>query len=125
MPDLIENLAEKNDAQPSRFLAGKLAALRRRQVAVGALTGTAMIVIVLVETMALVLFLDWWLELPWGVRLVLLLAQLAGFAWFGYRFIATPILHSPGEDELALMVEKARPIFRTRLIASIQLTRPA
>jgi hypothetical protein len=124
MPDLIENLAEKNDAQPSRFLAGKLAALRRREVAVGALTGTAMIVIVLVETMALVLFLDWWLELPWGVRLVLLLAQLAGFAWFGYRFIATPILHSPGEDELALMVEKARPIFRTRLIASIQLTRP-
>jgi hypothetical protein len=33
-------------------------------------------------------------------------------------------LRRPDDDEVALMVEKARPTFRSRLIASLQLTRP-
>jgi hypothetical protein len=111
-------------AVPSGLLAARLARLRRKHVSTGAFTGLALAVGVGLELLALALFVDWWLDLPWGVRLVLLVGQAAVFAYITLRFIAAPLLHPPDDDELALMVEKARPQFRSRLIASIQLTRP-
>src|SRR6266700_5375520 len=110
--------------QPSAYIAAKIAALRRKQVSTAALTGMAMAVGVEVELLALAMFFDWWLDLPWGARLVLLGAQLGVFAYILLRFVAHPLLHQPDEDELALMVEKARSGFRSRLIAAVQLTRP-
>jgi hypothetical protein len=105
------------------MLGARLARLRRKHVSTAALTGVAMAVGVGIELLALSMFLDWWLDLAWGVRLALLLGQAALFAFIALRFIATPLLHQPDDDDLALMVEKARPEFRSRLIASIQLTR--
>ena len=70
------------------------------------------------------LFLDWWLELPWLVRLGSLLIQAGVAGTLLARDVVLPLLRPPDEDELALMVEKARPEFRTRLIASLQLARP-
>jgi hypothetical protein len=110
--------------QPSALLRARLARLRRKHVSTAALTGVAMAVGVGIELLALSTFLDWWLDLAWGVRLALLLGQVAVFAFITLRFIATPLLRQPDDDDLALMVEKARPEFRSRLIASIQLTRP-
>ena len=109
---------------PSRLLRAKLDALGRRHVAVHALTGLAMALVVGLELLALAMFLDWWLELPWGLRLVSLIAQLGVLGYILVRFILLPIVSRPDEDQLALMVEKARPEFRTRLIAAIQLVRP-
>ena len=88
------------------------------------LTGMAMAVVVGVELLALAMFLDWWLELPWGVRLVSLIFQAALLGRILFVHVLAPILRQPGPDELALMVEKSRPEFRSRLIASLQLTRP-
>src|ERR1041385_3977492 len=109
---------------PSTLLAAKLAALRRKHVGVAASMGIGRVVLMSVAMLAAVMFLDWWLDLAWGVRLVLLLAQVGAVIYVLVRFVFTPLARQPDDDTLALMVEKARPEFRSRLIASIQLTRP-
>lgn len=109
---------------PSAVLGGKLAVLRRKHAAVTVLTGVALALVVGVEVLALAMFLDWWLDLAWGVRLALLLAQMLALGYLLTRYVFTPLARRPDEDELALMMERARPEFRGRLIASVQLTRP-
>ncbi len=109
--------------QPSALLLGKLAALRRRHVAVAVLTGLAMIVAVSIELGALAMFFDWWLNLPYGLRLLSLIVQLAVFTFILLKMVVHPLLSRPDDDDLALMVERARPEFRGRLIAATQLTR--
>jgi len=105
------------------MLEQRIAALRRRQLAVAVLTGLAMAVGVGVELLALAMFFDWWLDLPWGLRLLSLIAQVAIFTFILLRMVVRPLIRQPDDDELALMVERARPEFRGRLIASVQLTR--
>jgi len=108
----------------SQILKEKLEALRRRHVSVAVLTGLSMTAVITIEVLAIAMFADWWLELPWGIRLVSLLAQVGLFTTLAGLLVVRPILRQPGEDELALMVEKARPEFRSRLIAAVQLARP-
>jgi hypothetical protein len=108
----------------SALLSERIDALRRRHVLVAGLTGLAMTVVVSLELLALALSADWWLELPWAVRLVLLVGQAGVFFCLALLYIALPLLRQPDEDELALMVERARPEFRSRLIAAVQLVRP-
>jgi hypothetical protein len=123
---VIQALEETNivSLKHSDLLADKITALRRRHVSVAATGGLAVLVLVSVELLALAMFLDWWLELPWGLRVISLLAQAAVFAWMLIRMVLAPMLRQPDEDELALMIEKAHPEFRSRLIASMQLVRP-
>jgi hypothetical protein len=108
----------------SALLGQRMESLRRRLVGVQAWTGVAMGVVIGVELLALALFLDWWLELPWAVRAISLAVQAAVAGYIGVRLVLHPILRPPQEDDLALMVERARPEFRSRLIASLQLARP-
>src|SRR3954469_24974740 len=107
------------EQKPSPYLSAKIAALRRKHVGAAALTGLAMAVGVGVELLALAMFVDWWLDLPWAARLVLLAAQLGALTYLLVRFVVRPLIRQPDEDELALMVEKARSVFRSRLIAAI------
>jgi hypothetical protein len=58
------------------------------------------------------------------MRLVSLLAQTAVFGFILARYIVRPLVWQPDDDDLALMVERRRPEFRSRLIASIQFPRP-
>lgn len=125
MPKTITTpMAASPGVQPSALLKAKIDGLRRKHLLVVVATGAAMAVAVCVELLALAMFLDWWLELPWMVRLFSLLLQVGLLGYICWRFILTPLLNQPDDDELALMVEKARPEFRSRLIASLQLTRP-
>jgi hypothetical protein len=124
MPETLETIQKSSSVPPSAFLQARIAALRRKHVWTAALTGLAMAVGVGIELLALAMFVDWWMDLPWIVRLLLLLAQMALFAFIVVRFTLIPLIKQPDDDELALMVEKARPEFRSRLIAAIQLTRP-
>lgn len=103
----------------------KLAALRRRHVGVHCITGLALVSILAVEMLAVAMFLDWSMELPWGVRFVLLFAQFVGVTFLFLTQVFIPWIRQPSEEELALMVERARPQFRSRLIASVQLLRTA
>ena len=112
-----------NGSGPRSQLASQLDALRRRHVGVLALTGLAILMVVSAELLALALFVDWWLELPWAVRLVSLVAQAALSTYVLLTMVIAPLVRQPNEDELALMVERARPEFRSRLIAVVQLGR--
>src|SRR5262245_54715735 len=124
MPDTLETIQTTSSVPPSALLHAKIVALRRKHVSTAALTGMATAIGIGIELLALAMFADWWLDLPWIVRLVLLLAQLLLFGFIVVRFVLIPIVRQPDDEELALMVEKARPEFRSRLIAAIQLTRP-
>src|SRR5258706_3372720 len=115
---------EPAPVDPSPFLGRKIAGLRRRHVSVAVLTAVAIAVSVAVELLALEMFVDWWMELQWSVRFVLLIAHLALLTYILTRLVFFPLWRQPDDDDVALMVEKARPTFRSRLIASLQLTRP-
>ena len=54
----------------------------------------------------------------------MLALNLGIICYFVARHVFLPILHQPDDDTLALLVEKARPEFSSRLIASVQLTEP-
>lgn len=110
--------------QPSGQLAAKLSRLRRRHLLTAAGTGLALWMVVGLELLALGLFVDWWLDLPWGGRLGLLLGHAAVAGYILGRFVVLPLLRRPTDDALALMVERAHPQLGGRLIASVQLTRP-
>src|SRR3954470_18127188 len=111
MPDTIQTKPAQKTVSPSTFLVAKIAALRRKQTTTAALTGLAMAVGVGVELLALAMFVDWWLDLPWAARLFVLVAQAGLFTFILLRFVIGPLLNPPPEDDLALMVEKARSVF--------------
>ena len=106
------------------MLLARIASVRRKHVNTAAATGLSMAVGTLVILVGVGMLLDWWLDLPLAVRVVLLLAELAAVGLLVWRFIFTPLTRQPDDDVVALMVEKARPEFRSRLIATLQLTRP-
>lgn len=109
---------------PSVALAGKLAALRRKQVTVSVTTGLARLAGATVLLLGLQMGLDWWWDFPWALRALLLVLDLSLLGALIYREVLRPIWQQPDDDTFALMVEKARPEFHSRLIASVQLTRP-
>src|SRR5687767_3612619 len=115
--------SSEGTVHPSPMLEDKIAALRRRHLTVAVMTGISMAIGVGIELLALAMFFDWWLDLPWGLRLVSLILQAAVFTFILLRMVVRPLVQQPDDDALALMVERARPEFRGRLIASVQLTR--
>ncbi len=123
MPDLPDQLTERAVA-PSVLLAGQVAALRHRQVRAWVATGGARVVIALGLFLGTGMLLDWWLDLPWAVRALFLALDVGVLTWLLVNHVLKPLVRQPDDDTFALMVEKARPEFRTRLIASLQLTRP-
>ena len=116
--------ATHSSVAPSRILIGKLEALRKKLLVVAVLTGLAIALAVGVEMLALAMFLDWWLDLPRSIRALMLLAQAGIGGFILWQMVLIPIVRQPSDDDLALMVEKAKPEFKSRLIASVQLTRP-
>src|SRR5688572_10510810 len=95
--------------EPSAMLAAKLRALRRRHILFAVLAGLGMVIAVNVELLALAMFFDWWLDLPWGIRLLSLIAQVGILAFILLRMVMRPLISRPDDDELALIVERARP----------------
>jgi hypothetical protein len=119
-----ETVEERDAPGASPLLMHKLVELRQRYVAVALLTGLSLAAVVGLELLALAMFMDWWLELPWWARLLSLLGQALVVGWLLTVCVILPWWRQPDEDALALMVEKACPEFRSRLIAAVQLTRP-
>ncbi len=78
---------------------------------------------VLVVWLAIAMPLDWMVELPRWARALLMIAGVGGAAgvawWWGFR----GWLHRPSDEAVALRIEAALPEFRSRLIASVQLSR--
>jgi len=109
---------------PSAVLLAKLAAVRRRQLAVLVGTGLARWVLVATATLAVVMGLDWRYELPrWG-RAILWGAALTGWAAVAWRQLWRPVARRADVEGAALLVEQTAREFHGRLIAAVQLARP-
>ncbi len=111
----------------SQILRSKIAGVRGRLGIVSAATGIAMAVGALVVLIAIQMVLDFELlseGLPWFVRAAFLAFDLALIAFILFRFTIYPLLFGPDDDEIALMMERHSPEFRSRLISAIQLVRP-
>ena len=125
MPDVLEPpVSSRTEIPPSRILAAKLAVMRRRQIQVWLGTGAARVAGACVVLFAVEMLADLWLDMPWGLRLAFLALNAGVLGALAWRDGIRPVVRQPNDDAFALMVEKARPEFSTRLIASIQLTRP-
>jgi hypothetical protein len=88
-----------------------------------ALDGLARLGLAMSAFVVLTFLLDWSLILPSGVRLVLLLAGVAGFGFLAFKRILYPLGVKISDDDLALFVERHFPELNDRLISAIQLTR--
>jgi hypothetical protein len=107
----------------STHLQSKLGQVRRKRGVVGIATGAAAVVVVVVAATMVTALLDWWLDLPYVVRALLLALQLAAAAALVVRLAVWPVVRGADEESLALSVEQRWPIFRSRLISAIQLGR--
>lgn len=108
----------------SALLEGKIAALRSRIMKVAFGTGAALAATAFILLMAAEMFVDWQLELPWALRLIWFLGSLAAVVYLVNEHIILPLLDAPDTDGTALIVEKHFPAFRSKLISTLQLTRP-
>ncbi len=112
----------------SQLLISKIDSVRRRQVAVSSGTAIAMALGSLLLLVTIGMLADWLSGgadgLPAWVRLCLLVVYAGVIGAILFRSMVHPILHSPDDDSVALLVEEAEPRFAHRLIGAIQLTRP-
>src|SRR2546430_14925846 len=108
----------------SQLLAEKIASVRRKHALVVALRGACAMLGVAVLLLAVGMLLDWYIEFPWRVRAAILAIDLTVLTYMFLTYVVAPVIWGPDEDEAALMVERERPEFATRLIASVQLGRP-
>jgi hypothetical protein len=104
-------------------VTARLSRLRGAIRGLFALDGCSRLVLALVAFVIVTFLLDWSLILPAGVRLVLLVAGLAGFGVLSFRRIFYPLGVKITDDDLALFVERHFPELNDRLISAIQLTR--
>lgn len=103
----------------AKALRQRVNAVRRRWVGVLFTTGVALVVALATGAVALEMLADWRLELAWGVRCALMSAGcVALMLWFALRFCRWP-----GEDAVALAIERRLPAFNGRFIAAVQLSR--
>jgi len=106
----------------SRILGYKLSALRSKHVRVAAGSGLASLVGLGVLLLAAGMFLDFFFELPRWLRAAFLAVDLSALTYILFVEVLAPIVFGPDDEDVALMVEHAIPGFRTRLIASVQLS---
>lgn len=126
---MAENNIQSNAPAAARVAASpvllaKLAALRRRRFVIEVGTGFSLAVIICIELLALLMFADWWFDFPWALRLFLFLVQFGIFNLLLYRYVFRPQFRPPDDDELALQVERSHPELQSRLISSVQFSRP-
>jgi hypothetical protein len=107
----------------SELLASKIASVRRKHALFAALRGASAMLGVAVLLLAVGMLLDWYIEFPWRVRAAILAIDLTVLTYLFLTYVVAPVIWGPDEDEAALMVERERPEFATRLIASVQLGR--
>ncbi|MBM3847953.1 MAG: hypothetical protein FJ405_16915, partial [Verrucomicrobia bacterium] len=122
-----ESTIATQGAQPpllrSTQLSAKLAALRLHHLLVESGKGICLSIIVCLELLALLMFVDWWVDFPWGLRLALLLGQFALFNALLYHYAFRYLLRPPSDEDLALRVERSHPELHSRLISSVQFSR--
>lgn len=107
----------------SPLLQSKIASVRTRQSMLAMLRGLCAMSAAAVLLLCFGMLLDFFLELPRWARTALLAIDLTILTYILLWYVVAPLVFAPDDDEIALLVERHRPEFNTRLIASIQLSR--
>jgi len=107
----------------SDLLRTKLSAVGRKSVIISAGSGACLAISAIIAAVGVEMIVDWMWELPFTLRAAWLAMSLAMLGVLVVREIIWPLLAIPDEDEVALWVEHESPGLRSRLIATIQLTR--
>ena len=68
-------------------------------------------------------FLLQYLELPPGLRVILLLVMVSGAVWLGVRRGIVPLVRRIRDAYVALMIERRFPEFQDRLVTTVESTR--
>jgi hypothetical protein len=119
----VESTAEcKPLSERSPALAGHLSRVRSALARTALLTGICMAVPILLGWLAITMPLDWMVELPWAARAALLVAGSGAAAFVAWRHGIREFFHRPNDEAVALRIERALPEFRSRFIASVQLS---
>jgi hypothetical protein len=106
-----------------RMLVSKVRFVRRLFVTAAVLRGLAFALLAFVGLLGAGMVFDWLIGLPWFARAAILLAALIFGAIPIYRRTIIPIRRVRKDDEVAKIIERVLPQFKTRFIASIQLGR--
>jgi hypothetical protein len=121
MSDQVPN---DDPIRSSSVLEGKIADLRSRIMKVAFGTGATLTVTAFIGLLGAEMLVDWNLELPWALRFIWFLGSLAAVVYLVNENIILPLLDAPDTDRTALIVERHFPKFKSRLISTLQLTRP-
>ena len=113
----------KTGAHMSLMLLERVQGVRSKLLTVALTHGVARLVVAVVLLLGGGMALDWAVNLPEWARALLLLIYLGVFGVLVWRGILKPLFNQPDDDTVTLMVERGVPEFRSRLIASLQLSR--
>ncbi len=102
------------------MLADKISALGKKRLAVICGTSICRLILTILGLVSVGMLFDWIFDFSIGVRALLLLAYILIAGILIYYGIFKQIVNKPDDEQLALMVEKAFPVFKSRLISSIQ-----
>ena len=108
----------------SEILQAKLSGLRFKQAMTCITTGVSGAVAFIVLAMGCCMLLDWLLDFPYLLRVLLMFGYLVGLGYILMRYAIRPLINNTDDESLALVVERFHPTFSSRLIAAIQLSQP-
>ncbi|MCC7375169.1 MAG: hypothetical protein IT581_10990 [Verrucomicrobiales bacterium] len=100
-----------------------VASVRSRQVRLAWTSGLLRLAASLGLAVLVGCLLDWWFELPRGIRVAALLFDLVLGVSLAWRWLVRPLRSLPTQDALALWIERRHPVLRSRLISAVQLSR--
>ncbi len=106
-----------------REVARRIAEVRQRQGSVALRTGLAMALCAMALWLGAETTLDWFFALPWLVRALFFAAGAGGAGWLAWKVGVEPHRRPISEEAAALLIEREMPIFQSRFIASVQLSR--
>lgn len=104
-----------------KVVVKSLKRVMRRQKRVSFGECVALFFIVLPALWILQATADWWFNLPWPVRLILLVGDVVALGYVVYRFALRKVRVARSLESAALLVEKEIPEFRTSLISAVEL----
>ena len=105
---------------PRRFQA-KLAALARRHLVLTLGRGVARVLLAVALLLLAQGLIDWNADLPWGVRALLLAADLGGLGWLCRREIVAAWRRRLNLETAALLAQKKWSSARSDYVAAVQL----
>jgi hypothetical protein len=104
-------------------ITDRLARVRSKERGYIAIQGFCRVLVALALVVIAYFLIDWFADLPFGVRLTTAGIGLAIIAYVAYRYLYVELRKIQDDDEIALRVESRNPDLRGRLISTLQLVR--